>query len=74
MGVGGRFLSERFLSRVARYQSDGAGHGPLPSEAIGILRGGAWNNDRRAVRTSYRYGYFQRHVGFETTIRCAMNG
>jgi formylglycine-generating enzyme required for sulfatase activity len=49
----------------------GPASGPPPSEATGILRGGAWNNDWRALRTTYRYGYFQRHVGFETTIRCA---
>ena len=42
-----------------------------PSDATGVLRGGAWNNDRRAVRSGYRLGYFQRHVGFEATIRCA---
>jgi len=42
-----------------------------PSDATGVLRGGAWNNDRRAVRSAYRLGYFQRHVGFEATIRCA---
>lgn len=49
----------------------GPAYGPPPSEATGVLRGGAWNNDRRAVRSSYRLGYFQRHVGFEATIRCA---
>jgi formylglycine-generating enzyme required for sulfatase activity len=48
----------------------GPSSGPPPAEATGVLRGGAWNNDQRAVRTTYRYGYFQRHVGFETTIRC----
>jgi eukaryotic-like serine/threonine-protein kinase len=42
-----------------------------PSEATGVLRGGAWNNNQRAVRSAYRLGYFQRHVGFEATIRCA---
>ncbi len=47
--------------------------GPPPSEAIGVLRGGAWNNNLRAVRSANRLDYFQRHVGFETGIRCAAN-
>ncbi|MBI3733060.1 MAG: formylglycine-generating enzyme family protein [Chloroflexi bacterium] len=45
-----------------------------PSEAIGVLRGGAWNNDLRAVRAANRLNYFQRHVGFEAGIRCAWSG
>jgi formylglycine-generating enzyme required for sulfatase activity len=51
----------------------GPASGPPPSEATGVLRGGAWNNNQRAVRSAYRLGYFQRHVGFEATIRCAVS-
>ena len=48
-------------------------NGPPPSDAIGVLRGGAWNNNLRAVRSANRLNYFKRHVGFEAGIRCAAN-
>lgn len=51
----------------------GPADGPPPSEAIGVMRGGAWNNNLRAVRGANRLNYFQRHVGFEAGIRCAAN-
>jgi len=52
----------------------GPAEGPPPTEAVGVMRGGAWNNNLRAVRGANRLGYFQRHVGFETGIRCVSSG
>lgn len=50
--------------------------GPLSdlprSESIGIMRGGAWLNDRQSVRSAFRLGYWQRHNWYEAGFRCAM--
>jgi serine/threonine-protein kinase len=68
------FYQADYYRIAAAFNPTGPASGPPPSEAIGVMRGGAWNNNFRGVRSAYRLGYFQRHVGFETGIRCAWDG
>lgn len=68
------FYQADYYRIAAAFNPTGPASGPPPAAATGIMRGGAWNNNARAVRSTYRLGYFQRHVGFEAGMRCAWGG